>query len=34
MDQAFEELREVHKEKLDVIHEKIKELHQRLNSGG
>jgi len=34
LDQAFEELKEVHDEELDLIYEKIQELDERMNRNG
>ena len=34
LDQAFEELKEVHNEELDLIHDKIKDLDDRMNRNG
>ena len=34
LDQAFEELKEVNNEELDIIYEKIKELDERMNKNG
>jgi len=34
LDQAFEELKEVHDEELDLIYEKIHELDERMNRNG
>jgi len=34
LDQAFEELKEVNNEELDIIYEKIEELDERMNLNG
>ncbi len=34
LDQAFEELKEVNNEELDIIYEKIRELDERMNQNG
>ncbi len=34
LDQAFEELKEVNNEELDIIYEKIQELDKRMNRNG
>ena len=34
LDQAFEELKEVHNDELDLIYEKIKDLDERMNRNG
>ena len=34
LDQAFEELKEVHNEELDLIYEKIQEIDDRMNRNG
>ena len=34
LDQAFEELKEVNNEELDIIYEKIKEHDERMNKNG
>lgn len=34
LDQAFEELKEVQNDELDLIHDKIEELDERMNKNG
>jgi len=34
LDQAFEELKEVNNEELDIIYERIRELDERMNRNG
>lgn len=34
LDQAFEELKEVNNEELDLIYQKIKDLDERMNKNG